>query len=101
MQMQTGSKAAKQLYKNDWECFTQILKNEGIRGINKGMVATIVREVPAYAGQFTTYELIKGHFLSGSADKQMSPAQQVFTGGVAGLMCWVCSYPQDIIKTKL
>ena len=76
MQMQTGSKqAAKQLYKNDWDCFTKILRHEGIKGINKGMVATIVREVPAYAGQFTTYELIKGYFLNGTGEKSMSPAQ--------------------------
>ena len=53
----------KNLYKNDFDCFIKILKNEGLRGLNKGMVCTIIREVPGYVGLFASYEFLKNWFI--------------------------------------
>lgn len=42
------------------DCIKKIYLEEGaIRGVFKGLVPTIAREIPAYAGQFGVYELTK------------------------------------------
>ena len=37
------------------DCLNHVIKTEGIRGLFKGMFATVSREVPGYAGQFAVY----------------------------------------------
>lgn len=46
-------------FKNSFECFKFVLKNEGIKGLYVGNVASIYREIPAYAAQFAAYESTK------------------------------------------
>ena len=70
----------------------------------KGMVATIVREMPAYAGQFGGYFLTKRlwatHVERCDVDK-VGTLGCFIAGGVGGFSCWFYSYPQDVIKTRL
>lgn len=39
----------KRLYRNSFHAGYVILKSEGVLALNKGMVATLYREVPGYA----------------------------------------------------
>ncbi|KAL4501441.1 hypothetical protein ABPG72_021248 [Tetrahymena utriculariae] len=90
------------LYKGPFDCFAQIYRNEGIKGIYRGMVATQFREIPAYGAQFASYELYKSSVIKYiNHGKDLSHFQTLIGGGFGGIMCWVFSYPQDIIKTKL
>lgn len=41
------------------DCIQHILRSSGIKGLFRGMAATIYREVPGYGGQFFTYEYLK------------------------------------------
>jgi len=50
MQMDSGNK-----YNSSRDCFTNILKERGIRGLYKGRIPTVMREIPSYAFQFGTY----------------------------------------------
>lgn len=43
---------AKPLYKGSVDCVQTILETEGIKGLGRGMFATILRDVPAYVSQF-------------------------------------------------
>ena len=45
---------------------------KGIRGLYKGMVTTILREIPSIAAQFAAYEYLKSFFLRNSKSKEMS-----------------------------
>lgn len=45
-------------YKNSVDCFMQVLKNEGIRGLYKGTVPRLSRVVLDVAITFTLYEQI-------------------------------------------
>lgn len=36
-----------------------MISEEGLLSLNKGLVATILREVPCYAGQFGAYTVTK------------------------------------------
>jgi len=91
-----GSKAAKTT--SSIELMKHIYKNHGFSGLYKGNLITIGREMPAYAAQFGTYEVLKNYLVSHYGE---STVLNFSAGAAAGFMCWVFSYPQDIIKTKL
>ena len=60
------------------------------------MTATILREVPCYAGQFGGYfytkRLFADHIEGVSVDK-VSQLACFISGGVGGFTCWLVSYP--------
>jgi solute carrier family 25 carnitine/acylcarnitine transporter 20/29 len=64
------------------------------------MVSSVLREMPCYAAQFATYEASKNYLQKNYGDQNLT-LQLLFSGALAGLMCWVASYPQDVIKTRL
>lgn len=82
-------------------CLAQIMRQHGVRGVFHGLFATIVREVPAYMGQFGTYEVMKRALSGNSSGEGLSAPALLLCGGAAGIGCWVFSYPQDVIKSKL
>jgi len=109
-------------YKGPFDCAKRILQTEGIKGIYRGMSATILRDVPAYTTQFVAYEFLKRQFSTlsfspspVSADSNekngsgngctnydnVSLGGLLMAGGIAGLIGWSASYPQDIIKSNL
>jgi len=81
-----------------WIMAKKIIKENGIRGIYKGNLITLLREVPATAVYFATYEYLSKKLRDRHGESNWNP---MIAGGVAGLLSWIISYPQDIIKTKL
>lgn len=70
----------------------------------KGSVATAAREIPSYCGYFASYYLAKrwyANYVQNVPLDKISYAGCFVSGGFAGFMAWLVSYPQDIIKTKL
>jgi len=60
------------------DCAKVIYRKEGIRGIYKGLWATVLRETPSYGGYFLCYELLHEQF----GDSNLA----LFTaGGLAGV----------------
>ena len=105
MQIQTEKSLADAYYKSSMHCFGRILREEGVsNGLMKGLVATVSREVPCYAGQFGGYFLAKrlwAEYIQKCDVTQVNTLGCFIAGGVGGFTCWFVSYPQDIIKTKL
>ena len=67
-------------------------------------MATILREVPCYAGQFGGYYITKrlwANYVQGVSVENVNTLGCFIAGGVGGFTCWLVSYPQDVIKTKL
>jgi len=75
-----------------------IVKNSGPKELYKGAVITLLREIPATAMYFGAYEYARKGLKDQYGDKQWTP---IVAGGVAGLLSWIVSYPQDVVKTKL
>jgi len=102
LQVQYGKTVAKELYRGPMDCMSQILREQGPRGLFMGMSSTIYREVPAYAAQFYAYESIRKMMIRpGQTEDDLKPYQLMFAGGIAGISAWVVSYPLDVIKSKL
>lgn len=67
----------------------------------RGNVSTILREIPGYAFQFACYEGSK-HAFKRILNQDELPIWALFISGmIGGFNCWLWSYPQDVIKTRL
>lgn len=79
-----------------------ILKAEGIKGIYRGFVITVLRDAPAHGVYFWTYEYMREQFHPGCRKNGQENLRTMLTaGGLAGVASWLCCYPLDVVKTRL
>ena len=76
----------------------QIFQTNGIKEFFKANTLTIIREVPGNAVYFASYVYLKNTLKSQLGDGSFNT---ITVGGIAGLLSWVVSYPQDVVKTKI
>ncbi|KAL0967665.1 hypothetical protein UPYG_G00255210 [Umbra pygmaea] len=102
MQMQgTGEKKSKRkLYKNSLDCLVRIYKREGLLGVNRGMVTTLIRETPGFGVYFLSYDVLTRSIGCEPNDPFMIP-KLLFAGGMSGIVSWLSTYPVDVIKSRL
>ncbi|XP_059208591.1 mitochondrial basic amino acids transporter isoform X2 [Centropristis striata] len=102
MQLQgTGEKkSSRKLYKNSLDCLVRIYNKEGLRGINRGMVTTLLRETPGFGVYFLAYDLWTRYLGCEPEDPYMIP-KLLFAGGMSGIASWISTYPVDVIKSRL
>ncbi|KAG0472761.1 hypothetical protein HPP92_014618 [Vanilla planifolia] len=80
----------------------QVLRSEGgLRGLFKGLVPTLAREVPGNAAMFGVYEALKQYFAGGRDASGLGRGSLVVAGGVAGASFWLSVYPTDVIKSVI
>lgn len=102
LQVQYDTDSSKSRYRGSWDATRKIVRSSGMRGLFKGMVPTILREVPAYTAQFTVYEFVKAFLLQrANPEVGLSTAAQLTAGGCAGIAAWIFSYPQDVVKVQI
>ncbi|KAG7248735.1 hypothetical protein CRUP_005530, partial [Coryphaenoides rupestris] len=75
-------------------------KREGLRGINRGMVTTFVRETPAFGVYFLAYD-VQTRALGCEPNAPYTIPKLLFAGGMSGIVCWISTYPVDVIKSRL
>ncbi|XP_059411450.1 mitochondrial basic amino acids transporter-like isoform X1 [Carassius carassius] len=102
MQMQgTGEKSAsRRMYRNSLDCLIRIHRKEGVRGINRGMVTTVIRETPGFGVYFLTYDTLT-RALGCDADDGYIIPKLLLAGGMSGMASWISTYPVDVIKSRL
>ena len=103
MQMQSNdpSLGHGRSYSSAIDCVRCVVREQGVRGLFKGSVATIYREIPGYAAQFASFEATKSFFYTFFELEELTKIHVFIAGMVGGFNCWFWSYPQDVIKTKI
>ncbi|KAG7169637.1 Mitochondrial basic amino acids transporter-like, partial [Homarus americanus] len=86
-------------YSSPLDCLKKICTTEGWRGVFRGQLITVVRDVPGFASYFFTYEYLSRSLAS--SDGSVSPLAVLFAGGLAGAASWVFTYPIDFIKSRI
>ncbi|XP_014500528.1 mitochondrial arginine transporter BAC2 [Vigna radiata var. radiata] len=79
-----------------------IWRIEGLRGMYRGLGITMLRDAPAHGLYFWTYEYAREKLHPGcrrSCEESLNT--MLVSGGLAGVVSWVLSYPLDVIKTRL
>ncbi|KAJ6794121.1 putative mitochondrial arginine transporter BAC2 [Iris pallida] len=79
-----------------------ILRNQGARGLYRGLSITVLRDAPAHGVYFWTYEYAREQLHPGCRrSEQESLGTMLVAGGLAGVASWVCCYPLDVVKSRL
>ena len=94
---------AHKYYTSTWHCFRKISKNEGITGLYRGGVTTVLRDVPSFASFFVSMDYFR-HLSAGFFNvhfDEVGPITLLIGGGFSGMICWFVSYPFDVVKTRL
>merc|ERR1712098_745524 len=85
-------------FSGQMDCLSYILKSEGYRGLFRGSMLTLVRDVPAFCSYFATYETLRG--MERTEDGRMSLSETMVIGGVSGMLAWAVEIPLDNIKNR-
>ena len=100
VQVENVAKGAKPKYSSAFDCFMKIKAEEGIkRGLYKGTVATLARDVPGCVGWYGGYYFFKS--LARRKDGTYSIPGIINAGGCGGIVNWIICMPADVIKTKI
>ncbi|XFG12609.1 hypothetical protein AB1E19_016233 [Capra hircus] len=99
LQIQASSGETK--YAGPLDCAKKLYKEAGIRGIYKGTVLTLMRDVPASGMYFMTYEWLKNIFTpEGKSVNELSVPRILVAGGFAGIFNWAVAIPPDVLKSR-
>ncbi|TFY72393.1 hypothetical protein EVG20_g632 [Dentipellis fragilis] len=79
-----------------------IVREEGIRGIYRGLFPVMMRQGANSAVRFTTYSTVKQFVQSRTRPGQQLPTGVTFgIGAIAGLVTVYTTMPLDVIKTRM
>uniref|UniRef100_A0A7S3LWY5 Uncharacterized protein n=1 Tax=Palpitomonas bilix TaxID=652834 RepID=A0A7S3LWY5_9EUKA len=90
-------------YKNTFDCFKRTLFNEGLSGLYRGHIATLLREIPGNGAWFATYEIACNAIAAqaGCERYELGPLSLIAAGGLGGMAYWSAFYPADTVKSKM
>ncbi|RIB20826.1 mitochondrial carrier domain-containing protein [Gigaspora rosea] len=75
-------------------------REEGVIGFLRGNGTNVVRIVPYSATQFAAYEKYKRLLLE-EGKKELDALRRLTAGALAGITSVACTYPLDIVRTRL
>jgi len=78
-----------------------IVKNEGVGGIYKGLVPTMLKQGTNQATRFLVFKKLKDWFQGGNPAASFGPLHSLLCGGIAGAISVFVNNPVDVIKTKM
>jgi len=78
----------------------EMVRKEGWRGFFKGNGTNVIRIAPYSAIQFLSYEKYK-KLLTGEDRIHLTPTENLLAGGMAGVTSLLCTYPLDLIRSRL
>uniref|UniRef100_A0A8D0V5M9 Mitochondrial basic amino acids transporter n=1 Tax=Sus scrofa TaxID=9823 RepID=A0A8D0V5M9_PIG len=87
-------------YRGSLDCLAQIYRREGLRGVNRGMISTLLRETPSFGVYFLTYDVLTRALGCEPGDRLLVP-KLLLAGGTSGIMSWLSTYPVDVVKSRL
>ncbi|XP_063097489.1 mitochondrial basic amino acids transporter isoform X1 [Cavia porcellus] len=94
-----GAGAARE-YRGALHCLAQIYRLEGLRGVNRGMVSTLLRETPSFGVYFLAYDVLTRGLGCEPGARLLVP-KLLLAGGAAGMLSWLSIYPMDVVKSRL
>lgn len=95
----TLPKAERRNYKNVFDAFARIVKEEGIMKLWRGSAPTIVRAMSMNLGQLVSFDEFKSIITDIRGTWDMT--SRIYTVMLSGVVCATVSLPADNVKTKL
>lgn len=98
LQVQYSAKKSERLYSGPIDCTTKILKNYGVRGLFRGLLATMLFRSWFFVW-WSTYDIFSR--LMREKTKMSTPAINFWAGGLSAQCFWLTSYPADVVKQRI
>ncbi|POM75634.1 Mitochondrial carnitine/acylcarnitine carrier protein [Phytophthora palmivora] len=95
IQLQTGAMGAEH---SSLVAGQTILRRYGAKTLFKGWQVCLLRDVPAFGAYFCGYEATKRMLTEGKSENE-TDLKLMMAGGIAGMLSWVVSMPQDVVKS--
>ncbi|CAG8526868.1 6463_t:CDS:2 [Diversispora eburnea] len=95
---------AEKVYKNSFDCLYKTYKYEGIRGLEKGLNPSILKESSKNVFRLGLYDPILSiiHPTEDSTSSSSAPAyKRMIAGGLCGAMGAISANPFELVKTRL
>ncbi|GBG75813.1 hypothetical protein CBR_g21058 [Chara braunii] len=90
------------MYNGPLDVARHVIRSEGgVLGLYKGMVPTLMREMPGNAAMFGGYEMTKQMLAGGRDTSQLGQGSLLIAGGVGGALFWASVYPTDVVKSVI
>lgn len=87
-------------YKGIFHAVSTICRDEGVKGLYKGLGATLLGVGPSIAISFTVYESLRSHWQM--ERPQDSPAVvSLFSGSLSGIASSTATFPLDLVKRRM
>ncbi len=100
MQNQRSVIVGEMLYKNSWDCFKKVLKNEGFMGLYRGLPPQLVGVAPEKAIKLAMNDLMRS-LLRNPNDGTLTVVSEAIAGGCAGASQVIFTNPLEIVKIRL
>ncbi|KAL0488036.1 calcium-binding mitochondrial carrier protein [Acrasis kona] len=101
MQNQRNNPGAPQLYKNSIDCFQQIIKYDGYRGLYRGLVPQLIGVAPEKAIKLVVNDFLRDAFGVENEKGEANFPLEVLAGMGAGASQVVFTNPIEIVKIRL
>ena len=75
-------------------------KRDGLRGLYRGGLATLAREVPFSLVQFPLWELLKAEVVKHKG-QPTTPVESAICGSLGGVVAGALTTPLDVLKTRM
>jgi len=99
MQFQKTSGTSRQ-YNGTLDCFAKILRNEGVRGLYRGLPTQLVGIAPEKAIKLTVNDVVRYKFTDLDTG-HISIISEVIAGSCAGFSQVVATAPYELVKVRL
>lgn len=96
-----GQSTLKKNYKNIFNAFSTIVRDEGVRGLYKGVAPNCLGAGTAWGLYFLFYNSVKKHMLETSQHSQLGPLKHMAAGACAGALTTAITNPIWVVKTRL
>jgi len=96
-----GKKATAHKYKNTFDAFAHVYRNEGLTGLYKGVLPNSQRAALLTASQLASYDHTKHFLLNSGILKQDGVITHFWSSVGAGFIAAVVTSPFDVAKTRI
>lgn len=89
-------------YKGMAHAFGRILGDEGVRGLYRGLAATLVGVAPCIAINFATYETLRAKWMHAHPEfNAPTVGVSLAAGSMAGMVSSTATFPLDLLRRRL
>lgn len=80
----------------------EIIRQNGLSGMFRGLTSTIAREMPGYFFFFGGYELTRELLAKpGQSRDDIGWQKTMVAGAVGGSVLWLVIFPADVVKSRI